>query len=67
MLSAETGASEIDDSYIIARATALALASASGGPSTDPDALRQQSTFWFGLAEQSKRAFPLLITGRVVE
>ena len=67
LLSTETGASEIDDSYIIARATALALASASGGPSTDPDALRQQSTFWFGLAEQSKRAFPLLITGRVVE
>jgi len=67
LLSTETGASEIDDSYIIARATALAFSSASGGAGTDPDSLRQQSAFWFGLAEQSKRAFPLLITGRVVE
>ena len=67
LLSAETGASEIDDSYIIARATGLAFASASGGPGTDPAALRQQAAFWLGLAEQSKRAFPLLVTGRVVE
>ena len=67
LLSSETGASEIDDSYIIARATGLAFASASGGSGTDPDTLRQQAAFWFGLAEQSKRAFPLLITGRVVE
>ena len=67
LLSAETDTSEIDDSYIIARATGLAFASASGGPGTDPDSLRQQAAFWFGMAEQSKRAFPLLITGRVVE
>ena len=67
LLSSETGASEIDDSYIIARATGLAFASASGGSGTDPDTLRQQAAFWFGLAEQSKRAFPLLVTGRVVE
>ena len=67
LLSSETGASEIDDSYIIARATGLAFASASGGSGTDPDTLRQQAAVWFGLAEQSKRAFPLLITGRVVE
>ena len=67
LLSAETDTSEIDDSYIIARATALAFASASGGPGTDPDSLRQQASFWFGMAEQSKRAFPLLITGRAVE
>ena len=67
LLSADSGTSEIDDSYIIARATGLAFASASGGPNTDPDQLRQQSAFWLGLAEQSKRAFPLLITGRAVE
>ena len=67
LLSADTGTSEIDDSYIIARATGLAFASASGGPGTDPDSLRQQAAFWFGMAEQSKRAFPLLITGRAVE
>ncbi len=67
LLSAETDTSEIDDSYIIARATALALSAASGGAGTDPDSLRQQAAFWFSMAEQSKRAFPLLITGRVVE
>lgn len=67
LLSTDTGTSEIDDAYIIARATALAFAAASGGPNVDPDAKRQQAAFWFGLAEQAKRAFPILITGRVVE
>ena len=67
LLSADTSTSEIDDSYIIARATGLALSSASGGPGTDPDSLRQKAALWFSMAEQSKRAFPLLITGRVVE
>ena len=67
LLSAETTASEVDDSYIIARATGLAFAATSGGANTDPDQKRQQAAFWLGLAEQAKRAFPLLITGRVVE
>ena len=67
LLSTETATSEIDDSYIIARATALAFAANSGGASTDPDQRRQQAAFWFGLAEQSKRAFPTMITGRWVE
>ena len=67
LLSTETATSEIDDSYIIARATALAFAAASGGPGTDPDQKRQQAAFWFSLAEQSKRAFPTMITGRWVE
>ena len=67
LISAETTASEVDDSYIIARATGLAFAASSGGSNTDPDQKRQQAAFWLGLAEQAKRAFPLLITGRVVE
>ena len=67
LLSSDTATTEIDDSYIIARATGLAFAAASGGPTTDPDSLRQAAAFWFGLAEQAKRAFPLLITGRAVE
>ena len=67
LLSADTTASEVDDSYIIARATGLAFAATSGGANTDPDQKRQQAAFWLGLAEQAKRAFPLLITGRVVE
>jgi len=60
LLSADSTASEIDDQYIIATATAFALSSASGGPATDPDARRQQAAFWFGISEQSKRAFPML-------
>ena len=67
LISAETTTSEVDDSYIIARATGLAFAATSGGSNTDPDQKRQQAAFWLGLAEQAKRAFPLLITGRVVE
>ena len=67
LLSADTTSSEVDDSYIIARATGLAFAATSGGANTDPDQKRQQAAFWLGLAEQAKRAFPLLITGRVVE
>ena len=67
LLTTETATSVVDDSYIIARATGLAFAAASGGTGTDPDQKRQQAAFWLGLAEQSKRAFPMLITGRVVE
>ena len=67
LMTTETATSEVDDSYIIARATGLAFAAASGGTGTDPDQKRQQAAFWLGLAEQSKRAFPMLITGRVVE
>ena len=67
LLSTETATSEIDDSYIIARATVLAFAATYCGPGTDPDNRRQQAAFWFGLAEQSKRAFPTMITGRWVE
>ena len=66
-LDTDSGTTEIDDSYIIARATGLAFAATSGGPSIDPDQKRQQAAFWFGLAEQAKRAFPFLITGRAVE
>ena len=67
LLTSDSATSEIDDSYIIARATGLAFAATSGGASTDPDQKRQQAAFWFGLAEQSKRAFPTMVTGRWVE
>ena len=66
LLSAETDATEIDDSYIIARATALAYSSASGGPNSDPDAKRQQAAFWFGMSQQSKQNFPMLTNVRTV-
>jgi hypothetical protein len=65
LLTSDSANSEIDDGYIIHRATALSLSATSGGPATDPDAKRQQAAFYHGLAEQSKRAFPNLINVRV--
>ena len=66
LLTSDTDTTEIDDSYIISRATSLALLAASGGPATDPDALRQQASFEFGLSEQAKRRFPTLVNARTV-
>ena len=67
LLSSETATSEIDDSYVIAKATALAFSARAGGAGTDPDQRRQQADRWDARAERAKRAFPILITGRVVE
>ena len=66
LLSGETDTTEIDDSYVIARATALAYSAASGGPNVDPDAKRQQAAFWFGMSQQSKQNFPILTNVRTV-
>jgi len=67
LLSSDTATTEIDDSYVISRATSIALLAASAGPATDPDALRQQASFEFGLSEQAKRRFPILMNVRTVE
>ena len=67
LLTSETGTSEIDEQYVIARATALAFASASGGPTTDPDNKNNMAGFWMGLSQSAKRAFPLLTNIRLVE
>ena len=66
LLSADSTPNEIDDNYVIERATALAFASSSGGPSNDPDARRQQSAFWMAMSESSKRRFPMLTNVRTV-
>ena len=67
LLSGDTGTSEIDEQYIIARATALAFAHASGGPTTDPDNKNNMAGFWMGLSQSAKRAFPVLTNIRLVE
>lgn len=64
LLTSDTATCEIDDGYVINKATALALASNSGGPATDPDANRQQAAFYYGMSEQNKRAFPMLVNVR---
>ena len=65
-LTSDTATSEIDDGYVINKATALALSAQSGGPSTDPDNRRQQAAFYYGMSEQNKRAFPFLVNVRTI-
>jgi len=67
LLTSDTDTSEIDEQYIIARATALTFASASGGPSTDPDNKNNMAGFWMGMSQQARRAFPLLTDVRLVQ
>lgn len=66
LLSADADVSEIDDWYIICRATELALMSQSGGTTTDPDNHHRQSQFWAARAAQAKARFPLLVDARLV-
>jgi len=67
LLTSDSAATEIDENFIIANATNLALISTSGGPATDPDAKRQLSAYWAAQAERSRRALPLLVNVRQVE
>jgi hypothetical protein len=64
LLTSDTATCEIDDGYVINKATSLALSSNSGSPATDPDANRQQAAFYYGMSEQNKRAFPMLTNVR---
>ena len=67
LLTTDSATSEIDEQYVIARATALAFASASGGPNTDPDNKNNMAGFWMGMSSSARRAFPLLTDIRLVE
>ena len=56
---------EIDDFFLIARATELALSSVSGSRDTDPDNYRQLSQHWHGRSLQARRsAFPNMVNIR---
>ena len=67
LLSSDATATEVDENFIIANATNLALISTSGGPATDPDAKRQLSAYWAAQAERARRALPMLVNVRQVE
>ena len=67
LLTSDATATEIDEDYIIANSITLALLSASGGPSIDPDAKRQLSAFWSDQAQRARRAFPMLVNVRSVD
>ena len=66
LLSADATACEVDDQFVIAKATELAAIAASGGPNTDPDALRQLAGYWGARAAEAKRGQPLLVNARMV-
>ena len=67
LLTTDSATSEIDEQYVISRATALAFASASGGPNTDPDNKNNMAGFWMGVSAAARRAFPLLTDVRLVQ
>ena len=67
LLTADSDTSELDEQYLIATATALAFASASGGPNTDPDNRNNMAGFWMAKSAQAKRQLPLLTDVRLVQ
>ena len=58
IMSADSSTCEIDEGYVVARATALALSSAWGLP--DPGEARRMAQFWMALSEQAKARMPIL-------
>ena len=66
LLTADSDVNEVDDQYVIARATELTLLAVGGGPGTDLDALRALAGYWGSKAAEAKRSLPLQIGNRVV-
>lgn len=65
LLTADATANQIDDDYVIARATERTLLAWGGGSSTDPDDRRSLAAYWGKRADQSKARLPWVI-GRTV-
>jgi hypothetical protein len=65
IMSSDSSTCEIDEGYVIARATALALAAAWGLP--DPGEARRMAQFWMALSEQAKARMPILQGVRTVD
>lgn len=51
-LSADATACTVDPDYVIAKATAMLLASGAGGRDIDPDDRRGRADWWMGIAEK---------------
>lgn len=66
LLSADATANQIDDDFVIARATERTLLSQGGGPSTDPDNLRALASYWGKRADEAKARLPWLEGARIV-
>ena len=66
LLTAATTVSEIDDEFIIARATEMALLSNARGPETDLDGRLQRAAYWRGIADRARHKFPFLVGAKIV-
>ena len=67
LLSSDSSTTEVDDAYLIATATLLALVSAQGGGTHNtPEQRDRLLAYWTGKAERAKNAFPFLVNVRVV-
>ena len=60
LMTTDASVTEVPDTYIIARATALALMAAGGGAATDPEERRNMGAYWDGRAQQEWLKFPIL-------
>jgi hypothetical protein len=65
IMTADSSTCEIDEGYVIARATALALSASWGLP--DPGEARRMAQFWMALSEQAKARMPMLQGVRTVD
>ena len=65
IMTADSSTCEIDEGYVTARATALALSAAWGLP--DPGEARRMAQFWMALSEQAKARMPILQGVRTVD
>ena len=65
IMTADTSTCEVDEGYVIARATALALSASWGLP--DLGEARRMAQFWMALSEQAKARMPMLQGVRTVD
>jgi hypothetical protein len=65
IMTADDSTCEIDEGYVISRATALALSASWGLP--DPGEARRMAQFWMAISEQAKARMPMLQGVRTVD
>ena len=64
--AADAAVCDINEQFVIARATELTLLAVGGGPSVDPDAFRALASYWHGMAEAAKLSLGILTDARIV-
>lgn len=67
LLNADATVSEVDPTFVIAKATELVLMATSGGPQLDPEARRQKVSYWAGVARERILALPIRENARQVQ